>query len=236
MNLLSNLSWTEVKDYLKYDNRILLPLGATEEHGPHLGLGTDFYEAEAIAHETSKATGVIVAPTLNYGMSLSMMEFPGTLSLRPKTLMAVLEDILLSIHRHGFHRVMIVNGHGGNTASILSAIYAFPDLSVKLFEWWKDAKVCGVVKETMGEQAGTHASSGETALMLSIRPDAVKMNNLTGIDAPVKNTLEMLTVQNFTQHYPDGIIGLNPGKATPEAGEAVLKKSIEICVRELEGW
>jgi len=151
-----------------------------------------------------------------------------------------LEDILRSFYQHGFRRVMIVNGHGGNTASITSTIQTIapelPGQSVKLFEWWKDAEAYRVVIETMGEQAGSHASFGETALMLAIHPDAVKLENLTGNDAPMKNSREMLTIKTFSQQYPDGIIGLDPGNATPKAGEAVLKKSVEICVRELEDW
>lgn len=240
MNLLSDLSWKEIANYLQRDNRIILPLGAVEEHGTHLGLGTDFYEAEAIAHGAAEASGVISAPTLNYGMTVTMMGFPGTLSLSPKTLMAVLEDILQSIYHHGFRRILIVNGHGGNTASIMSAVQTItltlPDFRIKLFEWWKDAEAYQVVVETMGEQVGSHASFGETALMMAVRPEAVKLENLTGNDAPAKRTREMVTVQNFAQEYPDGIIGLDPGKATSEAGEAVLKKSIEICVRELNDW
>ncbi|MCF7810869.1 creatininase family protein, partial [bacterium] len=149
MNLLSDLSWKEIANYLQRDNRIILPLGAVEEHGTHLGLGTDFYEAEAIAHGAAEASGVISAPTLNYGMTVTMMGFPGTLSLSPKTLMAVLEDILQSIYHHGFRRILIVNGHGGNTASIMSAVQTItltlPDFRIKLFEWWKDAEAYQVV-------------------------------------------------------------------------------------------
>jgi len=237
---LSDLTWTEVKEYLKRDNRIILPLGATEEHGPHLGLGTDFIEAEAIALGVSEATGVISAPTLNYGMSLPMMGFPGTISLRPKTLMLVIEDIIRSINHHGFRHILIVNGHGGNSAAIDSAIQStapeLPGLSVKLFEWWRDAEAYQVVIETMGEQAGSHASFGETALMLAIRPESVKMKNLTGKDAPVMQSPKITTVHKFAKLYPDGIMGLDPSKATVEAGEALLKKFVEICVMELEGW
>jgi len=233
---LSDLTWTQVKEYLKQDNRIILPLGATEEHGPHLGLGTDFIEAEAIAHNASEATGVITAPTLNYGMSLPMMGFPGTISLNPKTLISVIGDILRSLHHHGFQRILIVNGHGGNTASIESAVQSVPGLCVKLFEWWRDAEAYQVVIETMGKQKGSHASFGETALMLAIRPEAVKMKNLSGNDAPVKPSQDMTTAQTFAKLYPDGIMGLDPSKATAEAGELILKKSVEICVRELDWW
>ncbi len=240
MKLLSDLNWTEVRDYLKRDDRIILPLGATEEHGPHLGLGTDHYEAEAIASRAAESTGVALAPTLNYGMSLSLMGFPGTVSLRPTTLMAVLEDIIHSLYQHGFRRILIVNGHGGNSAAIGSIVQTVapevPDLSLKLFEWWTDKEAYQIVTDTMGEQAGSHASFGETAFMMAIRPNAVKLENLTGNDAPVENSRDIETVNTFAKKYPDGIMGLDPHKATAEAGKAVLKKTVEICIRELENW
>ncbi len=240
MNLLAEMSWEEVKEYLERDDRIILPLGSTEEHGRHLGLGTDSIEAEAIARGAGEATNVVVAPTLNYGMALMQMGFPGTVSLKPSTLIAVLEDIFRSLHRHGFRRVFVVNGHGGNAASLMSAVQMVTQdltgLRVKNFEWWTDQEAYRVVVEMLGEQVGSHASPGETAFMLAVRPSAVKLNRLTGRDAPVKPSREITTAQSFAQKYPDGIMGRDPGNATREVGEAVLKKSIEICVRELENW
>lgn len=240
MNLLAEMSWTETKAYLAQDDRVILPLGATEEHGPHLGLGTDFIEAEAIAVRTGEATGVAVAPTLNYGMSLTLAAFPGTLSLKPTTLIAVLDDLFRALYRHGFRRVLVVNGHGGNTPALSSAVQMVTQdiehLRVKTFEWWTDAESYRVVIDTLGEQQGSHASPGETALMLAVRPSAVKLENLTGRDAPVFASREITTMQTFAQKYPDGIMGLDPHTATRDAGEALLNKSVEICVRELEQW
>ena len=240
MNMLANMSWVEAKEYLARDDRVILPLGATEEHGRHLGLGTDHIEAEAIALGVADQTGVAVAPTLNYGMSHSLLGFAGTLSLRPTTLMAVLEDLFRSLYRHGFRRVLVVNGHGGNTAALTSTVQTlaveFAKLRVKNFEWWTDQEAYRVVIDLLGEQVGSHASPGETAFMLAVRSSAVKLDRLTGRDAPVKPSREMTTVQNFTQKYPDGIMGRDPRNATREVGEALLKKSIEICARELEGW
>jgi creatinine amidohydrolase len=240
MNLLAEMSWEEVKEYLARDDRVILPLGSTEEHGRHLGLGTDSIEAEAIARGAGEATGVIVAPTLNYGMALMQMAFPGTISLRPTTLIAALEDIFRSLHRHGFRRVFVVNGHGGNAASLSSAAQTVTQdlvgLRVKSFEWWTDAESYRVVIEMLGEQVGSHASPGETAFMLAVRPSAVKLKRLTGRDAPAKPSREMTTAQNFAQKYPDGIMGRDPRAATREAGEALLKKSVEICARELQEW
>jgi creatinine amidohydrolase len=240
MTLLAEMSWAEIKEYLAHDDRVILPIGATEEHGPHLGLGTDFVEAEAIAIGSGEATGVAVAPTLNYGDSMSLAGFPGTLSLRPTTLIAVLEDLFRGLHRHGFRRILVVNGHGGNTAAIWCSLQEvaqdLPGLRVKAFQWWVDPEVNQVVQETMGAQKGSHASAAETAFMLAVRPQAVKMNRLTGRDAPVPPSKEVSTVDTFAAHYPDGIMGLNPGNATAEAGNAVLRKAVEICIRELKDW
>ncbi len=239
MNLLTDLSWKGAGEYLERDDRVILPIGAVEEHGPHLGLGTDCIEAEAMAHRISEATGVVAAPTLNYGVTLMTMGFSGNLTFSPKTMISVIEDILRSMYTQGFRRVLIVNGHGGNTASIRCAAEVLAeelsDLSLKLVEWWKEDEVNQVIQNTMGVK-GTHASFSETALMLNIRPQAVKMENLTGRDAPLSGSREILTSRTFKKLYPDGIMGLNPGTATAEAGEKVLQKVVDICVRELNDW
>lgn len=240
MSLLEEMSWEEVKEYLEKDDRVILPLGATEQHGRHLGLGTDFIEAEAIARGAGERTLVAVAPVLAYGMSYPQLAFPGTFSLRPTTLIAVLEDLFRSLFRHGFRRVLVVNGHGGNTAALASALHMVSNdlvgLEAKTFEWWTDAEAYRVVTETLGPQIGSHASPGETAFMLAVRPGAVKMNRLTGRDAPADTGRDFVTMQNFAQKYPDGIIGRDPHTATAKAGQALLAKSIEICARELEEW
>jgi creatinine amidohydrolase len=240
MKRMADMSWAELKEYLEGDDRVILPLGATEEHGPHLGLGTDFIEAEAIAEAVSAASGVAMAPTLNYGMSHALMGFPGTMSLRPATLIAVIEDLFRALYLHGFRRILVVNGHGGNTSALSSALQTvaadLQGLRVKNFEWWTDAEAYRVVIDMMGPQEGSHASAGETAFMLAVRPNAVKMRRLTGRDAPVQPSRELTTIQTFSQKYPDGIMGLDPRNATREAGEALLKKSVEICVHELAEW
>ncbi len=240
MNLLAEMSWQQAKEYLARDDRVILPLGATEEHGPHLGLGTDHIEAEAIARGVGEKTGVAVAPTLNYGNSQTLLGFPGTLSLRPTTLIAVLEDLFRSLYRHGFRRVFVVNGHGGNTPALGSAWQLvaddLADLRMKSFEWWTDAESYRVVIDRLGPQEGSHASPGETAFMLAVRPDAVHLERLSGRDALVKPSREMVNWRSFEQKYPDGIMGLDPHGATRDAGEALLLKSVEICAREVSNW
>lgn len=240
MNLLADMSWEQVGEYLKRDNRVILPLGAMEQHGRHLGLGTDHLEAEAIARGTGEKTQVAIAPTLNFGMSHAHLSFPGTLSLQPSTLIAVLEDLFRSLYRHGFRRALVVNGHGGNSAALDSALHQIadelPDLRAKIFQWWTDPESYSVITNALGPQQGSHATAGETSFMLAIRPSAVKMNMLSGKDFPVKPSRDFSSWKLFREKYADGIMGLNPGNATAEIGQALLAKSIEICARELEGW
>lgn len=240
MNSLAEMSWEEVAEYLKRDNRIILPIGATEQHGRHLGLGTDHLEAEAIARGIGENTLIAIAPTLNYGMSHAHLSFTGTMSLRPTTLLAVLEDLFRALYRHGFRRVLVVNGHGGNSAALESALHQLadelPDLSAKIFQWWTDPESYRVVTDALGPQQGSHATAGETSFMLAIHPRAVKMNRLSGKDFPVKPSRDFVNVKSFREKYLDGIMGLNPGNASAEIGKALLAKSISICAKELEDW
>ncbi len=240
MNRLAEMSWVEIEEYLKRDDRIILPLGATEQHGRHLGVGTDHLEAEAIALGTAEKTNVAVAPTVNYGMSHAHLSFTGTMSLRPTTLIAVLEDLFRSLYRHGFRRVLVVNGHGGNEASLASAIHLISDdlrdLRVKTFQWWTDKESYQVVTDMLGQQQGSHATAGETSFMMAIATNAVKKNLLSGRDSPVKPTRDFVNVRLFRERYPDGIMGFHPANASAEVGKALLAKSVEICARELEEW
>lgn len=240
MKRLEEMSWFDIEAHLKQDDRIILPLGATEAHGRHLGLGTDSIEAQAIAEGTAEKSGVVLAPVLSYGMSHGLMGFPGTVSLRPTTLISVLEDLISSLYTHGFRRILVVNGHGGNTASLSSAWQIvnplLSRLRIKTFEWWTDAESYAVVVETMGPQQGSHASLGETALMLALRPQAVHLENLTGRDAAVPSGRELVNREMFRGRHPDSIMGLDPRRATGASGQALLAKCIEICARELENW
>ncbi len=150
------------------------------------------------------------------------------------------EDIFRALYRHGFRRVQVVNGHGGNAPALSSALVQLadelPQLRAKVFQWWTDAEVDRVVTDALGPQEGSHASPGETSFMLAIRPSAVKVQRLKGRDARVQPSREILNWRTFAQEYPDGIMGLNPINATREVGEALLKKSAEICARELAEW
>ena len=111
---ISEMNWMMVEEYLRRDDRAVLPLGCTEQHA-YLSLSTDSILAERLAVEAAEPLGVPVFPVLAYGITPYFRAFPGTITLRVKTYMSVVGDILDAIAEHGFKRILIVNGHGGNT-------------------------------------------------------------------------------------------------------------------------
>jgi creatinine amidohydrolase len=203
-------------------------------------LGCDHLIADGIARAASEATGVVVAPVLAYGMSQHLTAFPGTLSLAPATMALVLEDLFRSFYKHGFRRVLVVNGNGGNEPSLKSAGAAveeeLPGLRVKVSTWWTEPAILKMVDEEAGTQRGTHASTHETAFLMQVRPVAVKMERAAKRDAPLDASKELLTAKSFAEKYPDGVMGLDPSRATPGLGQKIFQKALELCVAELGRW
>src|SRR5258705_12575112 len=111
---ISEMNWMMVEEYLRRDDRAVLPLGCTEQHA-YLSLSTDSILAERLAVETAEPLGIPVFPVLAYGITPYFRAFPGTITLRVETYMLVLREILDAMSEHGFKRILIVNGHGGKT-------------------------------------------------------------------------------------------------------------------------
>ena len=236
--LLAEMGWPDVAAYLERDDRVILPVGSTEQHGRHMPLGTDALVPTELARRLSARTGVLVAPPLPYGMSLHHLGFPGSLSLRPETLAHVLEDLLHSLYRHGFRRVFVINGHGGNTASLQMALAnvlgKLPDLVVKLRHWWRDPVMSELLQAALGVSYPRHADAGETAPVLSLRPDLVRLERAQHSldDGPI----EVLTEQVFRQRFPHGVIGPDPRLASAELGEQMLAVVTDLYATQLEDW
>ena len=106
-------NWMQVEAYLAGDDRVVLPIGSTEQHA-YLSLGTDSILAERVAVEAAEPLGVLVLPAMPFGIAPGFAAFPGTVSLRPETLAAVLAETLDTLHGQGFRGFLVVNGHGGN--------------------------------------------------------------------------------------------------------------------------
>ena len=155
---IAEMNWMQVEAYLAGDDRCILPIGSTAQHG-QLSLGVDLILAERVAVEAAEPSGVPVYPVMPYGLAPYFLAFSGTVSLRVETLLAVVRDVVASVHRAGFRRVLIVNGHGGNApvgALAQELMAERPSLSVKFHSWWNAPKTWAKVQEI--DPSGSHAN------------------------------------------------------------------------------
>jgi creatinine amidohydrolase len=140
---LEDLNWMDVKEYLQKDDRLILVLGSTEQHG-YLSLTTDVKIPLALADAASRKTGVLLAPPLNFGVAPYFLDYPGTISLRVTSLLSIVEDIIRSVFRQGFRRVLVMNGHGGNTpvqVFLQELANDLPGLRLNWYAWWQSHSV-----------------------------------------------------------------------------------------------
>jgi len=142
-------NWMQVAEYLERDDRIVLPLGSTEQHG-YLSLETDNILAERVSAEAAEPLGVLVLPAVPYGLTPSFAAFPGSPTLRLETFVAVLRDLLDSLYGQGFRRFLLVNGHGGNLpGGSLGREWAatHPDAQALFHSWWSSDRVQAAARE-----------------------------------------------------------------------------------------
>jgi creatinine amidohydrolase len=155
------LNWMQLEAYLERDDRIVVPLASTEQHG-YLSLGTDNLLAERVALEAAEPVGVPVLPVLPYGLTPAFGAFPGSPSLRFETLLAVLRDVLGSLHEQGFRRFLLVNAHGGNIPAgglVREWMAAYPEAQAIFHSWFNGPKVLEVALAIDPEYS--HANWGE---------------------------------------------------------------------------
>jgi creatinine amidohydrolase len=144
-----DLNWFDVEAYLKHDDRLMMILGSCEQHA-YLSLLTDVKIPLALADAASRASGVAVAPPLNFGSSPYFLAYPGTLSLRLATLVDIVEDLVRSAHRQGFRRILFLNGHGGNDSArgrLYEVASELPELRLAWYAWWQSHSVQAVAEK-----------------------------------------------------------------------------------------
>jgi len=144
-----DLNWLQVEEYLSRDDRVVLPIGSTEQHG-YLSLETDNILAERVSAEAAEPLGVLVLPALAYGLTPSFAAYPGSPTLRLETFVAVLRDLLDSLRGQGFKRFLLVNGHGGNIAGgslVREWAAAHVDAQAIFHSWWSSERVQATAKE-----------------------------------------------------------------------------------------
>jgi len=200
-----DMTWMQVEAYLERDDRCVLPLGSTEQHA-FLSLATDAILAESVAIDAAQPLGVPVFPVLGYGLTPYFMAFPGTVTLTQETYARVLTEILTSLRKHGFRRVLVVNGHGGNAggrpAAEAWAGKKGGDVTLLWHDWWKAPATLAAV-HAIDPQA-SHASWMEGFPWTRVAGVQVP----EGHKAPAELTgREGLSPEEFRQRLGDGSFG-----------------------------
>lgn len=227
--LWSSLTWEEI-GWLRQSgmNLCLLPVGATEQHGPHLGVGMDSRNATLLCEAVSRETGAPVLPTLSYGCSLGhSRRWPGTIALQPQALIETVVQIFDWIYTADFKRIIFVNGHVGNFAPLRCALEIirsrFDDALVR---------ICNVAEISPRVRAGFfadaedwHANAAETSLMLAHAPELVRREKLAHADDEDR-TAGLVFAHPVNRTSVNGVTGF-PSRATVKEGESLFQMMVD---------
>jgi creatinine amidohydrolase len=254
------MTWTDVRDYLKRTDMVIIPLGSTEQHGPGLPLGSDYYDAVDISKQISAKTGVVVAPILWVGYSEYHSGFPGTLSISSETMEKVLFEVVESMIKHGFRRILFFNSHGGNGIA--------QDLLIHRINHETPAVAIAiglggpVQKQEDTDSLDYHAGLEETSTMLCLEPSMVKMEKVAKptmhfsgevekLMALSKNKPQLGYVWDLLLGVPavtkklgasdelssNGIWTLkDPRAANTVIGQKVIQRTVEQAVNFINAW
>jgi creatinine amidohydrolase len=195
-----DLNWMDVEEYLKQDDRLIIVLGACEQHG-YLSLLTDVRIPQTLADAASKQTGVLIAPAINFGVSPYFTQFPGTLSLRVETLTRLMEDLIRSAAGVGFKRFLVLNGHGGNSGAadhLVELANQLTQIQVSWYSWWESNSVTSVcIKHNLTME---HGSWGEAFTF-------TRVADLPEHPKPPVKVKGMPNALQSRQLYGDGMFG-----------------------------
>lgn len=182
---LNEMSWTDVEEYLKTSDVVLIPIGSTEQHGPALPLGLDTYVAITLAEDAAKKTSVLVTPPMWFGDSPHHLAFPGTISIKTETLVEYVKDVIRSLVKHGFKKIVIVNGHKVTNLDALHSAtrnlkeFEFPDVFMAVID---PIKIGVDVANKVKESKEHHSGELEASHMLYKYPQLVKVDKIPKIE------------------------------------------------------
>lgn len=220
-----DMTWPEIEVLLRGRSRevALLPVGATEQHGPHLPTGTDTIVARGLCEAASAATGAPVLPAVALGCSYGHgTQLPGTLSVPPGRLADVVVDTVHWASHSGIRRVLAVNGHFGNQAALAVAAdhlrHETPDLRFGILNWW--TLTPALAAQALADGEDVHANRAETALMMALAPEHVRFDQLAGADD--EDRTEGLVFRYTAPALSrNGVTG-RPSEATVDLGSRLL--------------
>ena len=244
--LMGELTWQEARERLKEVDMVLLPVGSIEQHGSHLPLDTDAFDAEYLAQQVAAACSEpkpLVLPLISYGVSYHHDDFTGTMSITNETLSRLVYEIGMSAARNGFNKIVIINGHGGNVPSLKFAAQMI-NRDAHIF-------VCVDTGETSDPDVldlaetpnDVHAGEIETSVSLAIRPHLVKFNRAKKYVPKFSSRYLNFSSKRSVEWYArtaklsrNGVLG-DPSKASKEKGEkmwAIMVKNLVELVEDLK--
>ncbi|GAB4085867.1 creatininase family protein [Myceligenerans cantabricum] len=246
---LADLTTREAADGAARGAVVLIPAGALEQHGPGMALGTDLVRAEAVAEQVAAGLGdrVLIGPSVPVGVSPHHLAFPGTVSLSTGTFAAVVREYATSLYRHGFARILVITGHGGNNAALTTVaqdlLVTHPGLQLA---WTPLTSLAGDAVAAM-EPSAVHGHSGEaeTAQMLHIAPHLVHTDRLEpGTTTPdqlddtgraARRHVHPALTLPYDRLSPNGVLG-DPRRATAEDGAAIVTAIVARITGFIEEW
>jgi creatinine amidohydrolase len=245
--LLALSTWCDVESYLERSRSILLPIGSMEQHGPTGLIGTDALCPQIIAKAAAADDpDILVGPTFNVGCAQHHLGFPGSMTLRPSTMIAVIKDWCASLRRHGFERIYWFNGHGGNIATIAAAfseVYAersfsgpdssIPALTMRQRNWWDLPGVMATCQRLHPRNDGSHATASEVAVTYAAYPDQVRS---LALDPKVAPRGGFTDAEDYRSRFGDGRIGSDPTQASVEAGQQIIATAAKALREDFRGF
>ncbi|MBC8507183.1 MAG: creatininase family protein [Anaerolineales bacterium] len=217
----SDLNWFDVENYLENDDRLMIVLGSCEQHG-YLSLLTDTKIPLAFADAASQKNDVLVAPPLNFGASPYFLAYPGTISLRIATLMNVIEDIIRSVYKQGFRRVLLLNGHGGNEpvrGRMYELANEMSDLRIAWYTWWDSHSVEVILQKH--ELKSFHAGWIEAY-------NFTRVAELPKGEKTPPHITGLLGAEEARQVYGDGVFG-----GAYQVDDAIMQEIFDTCVDDV---
>jgi creatinine amidohydrolase len=222
---IEDLNWMDVEGYLNHDDRLMLVVGACEQHG-YLSLLSDVKIPLALADAASQQTGVLVAPSVNFGSSPYFLTYPGTFSLRLSTLMDLVEDIVRSAYGQGFKRILVLNGHGGNSglkARLTELANDLPELKMQWYAWW--------MAHSVEEVSIRHELKPSHANWLEAFPFTIVTDLPEGEKTPPHVPSDIMDARTAREIYADGSFGGRyqvPQEIMQEVFDAALQDVLQL--------
>jgi creatinine amidohydrolase len=233
--LLHEMSWEDAKVYFEKNNVAIVPVGSNEQHGPANPLGTDHLIAKEIAQEAAKRTGVVCLQVIPFGVSPHHRQFWGTISVGPKVFRKYVKEVFLSLKYYGVRKIVVVNGHGGNLASLKEVAREMreQDVFVSIFEWWPAAEE--LLPNIFDPDERHHAGAEETSVNLTLHPQLVKKSRMLNEELSTHRLqVSGITIPSDSiDDTPTGVFG-NQKNASAEKGKKVFRAVVDVLVKHVE--